>query len=426
MKTIKIVKLLPIIFCAILIACSSSKEEPKPVSPSSIVLTSNTTSIDVGAAVTFTVKTNLNAIVTSEARILVNNSPISGTSFSPSTSGSYKVKAEYKNLTSNEITVNVSSPVVSIAISSNVTTVEAGDLVTFTAMATLGDNTVVDKTSDCTFYINGQSINGAKYLLTELGENKIKATINSVTSPEVKVQVTPINLPSDFTKKSVIEDYTGTWCGWCPRVSRAIELVKEQTDNVFSVGVHLANGDPMENDYSKALRAAYGVSSFPTAYLNREVKWSYPETTNINQALNYATGKTNLGLGVNSNLSGSTLNIVVNTGFTTGTSGAKIVVFVLEDKVKYPQYNYTTYYNGINPISNFQHDNVLRYSATNVLGDATDTSTGVHLISYNVDLSNKEISNYDNVRILAMLVDDTGKKVLNAQYSKINEDVNFD
>ena len=31
-----------------------------------------------------------------------------------------------------------------------------------------------------------------------------------------------------FKHRVLIEDFTGAWCGWCPRVSHAIELLKEK------------------------------------------------------------------------------------------------------------------------------------------------------------------------------------------------------
>ena len=44
-----------------------------------------------------------------------------------------------------------------------------------------------------------------------------------------------------FTKRVLIEDYTGTWCGNCTRVALAIERVLAKTDRAEIVAIH--NGD---------------------------------------------------------------------------------------------------------------------------------------------------------------------------------------
>ncbi len=431
MKTIRVLRVLSMFFLVTILGCSTSDKEEGVEQVTSIVLTSDVTSFEEGGVAVFTVKTNLSEEVTSNAIISIDGTPISGKSFTSNNAGTYKVEAKYNELKSNVLTLTVTpkltSEVVSIEVIPNVTTTEIGGLVVFTANATLKNNTNVDKTESATFYVNGKAIEGDKYLLTNLGENKVKALLNSIESNEAKVEVVQVSLPVNFTKKSVIEDYTGTWCGWCPRVSWAIELVKKQSDKVFSVGIHVENGDPMENEWSKAMRVAYAVNGFPTAYLNREVEWSYPEPNNINQAISYAQGTTNLGLRINSlQLNENLLDVVVNWGVVGNVSGAKIVLFVLEDKVVYKQSNYTKYYNGVNPIVNFEHDNVLRYSATNILGDDIDTSVGVHLQTFKIDLKDKKIHDKSKIKILAMLVDQTGKKVLNAQYAALGELKEFD
>ena len=40
-----------------------------------------------------------------------------------------------------------------------------------------------------------------------------------------------------FKKRVLIEDYTGTWCGNCTRVSHAIEEVKLLTDKAVTVAI---------------------------------------------------------------------------------------------------------------------------------------------------------------------------------------------
>lgn len=64
------------------------------------------------------------------------------------------------------------------------------------------------------------------------------------------------------TKRALLEEYTGTWCGYCPRGFVGLEHMNELLGNDF-VGVSYHNDDPMEftDDYLYA--------SFPTAWIDR-------------------------------------------------------------------------------------------------------------------------------------------------------------
>lgn len=432
MKTTKLFSVLVLVINVFLFACSSEDETPPNTggenpdsSPTSITLTADKNSFNEGGTITFTVKTDLGVNVTSQSVIKVNGTAISGNTYTGTTVGSYIAKATYESLTSSELPFTVNATVTSVEVRTNVTAINAGELVTFFAEAHYSDGSTQDKTSETVFSVNGTEIVGNKHIGFTIGTSTITGTFSSVTSDAVSVQVNQVSTPSTYTKKAVVEDFTGTWCGWCPRVSHALTLVEAQSNKVFTVAAHI--NDAMENSYSIALKNALGVSGYPTAYIDRETRWSAPETSNVSQATDAATGSTNLGLAVNSVLSGQTMQVVVSTGFAQSVSGTKLVVFILEDGLTYSQSNYTGYYGGVNPVSNFEHNHVLRYSVTNVLGNSTTTTSGVHHTSSTINLSTvANISNTSNTAVLAMLVDSTGKKVLNAQYAKVNIAKTFD
>lgn len=69
-----------------------------------------------------------------------------------------------------------------------------------------------------------------------------------------------------FTRVPVIEEFTGTWCGWCPRGFVGMEMAHEKYgDQVVLIAAH--NGDPMEiSDYNPVMST---VSGFPDARVNR-------------------------------------------------------------------------------------------------------------------------------------------------------------
>lgn len=83
-----------------------------------------------------------------------------------------------------------------------------------------------------------------------------------VEAPEVKgtmkiYSFIPVNRP-------LVEEYTGLWCGWCPRGYVALETMKETIGDLF-IAVAYHNGDPMAviRNYPNT------VPGLPYAFINR-------------------------------------------------------------------------------------------------------------------------------------------------------------
>ena len=306
----------------------------------------------------------------------------------------------------------------SISITSDKSTIQVGETVTFTVV----DSEDVNITSQSVILIDGNSISGSTFVPLQAKTYEATSSYESLVSNKIDFTAT---LPSSFSKKAVVEDFTGTWCGWCPRLSYAASLVEEQTDKVFVVGVH--NRDQMANSFGSALEQEYIITGFPTAYIDRANKWQ----GNIEQALNAAEGTVNVGLAIESSLTGSVLDFKVYQGFLENMTDVKLVVYVLEDGILANQVNYTSYYggvgsSGVSTIVNFEHNGVLRYAATDVMGDPTTSTAGVHEKSYSVDLSSYDVLVPENTGVLAMLVDDSGKVLYNAQYVIAGQNQDFD
>ena len=402
------------IFIAALFSCSSPSEETPiidPVSgPTSISITSDKSTLEVGETVTFTVTDNEDENVTSQSTILVDGAAISGSTFTPVDAGIFEIKATYLSVNSNVIDITVNAPVTlsSVDVTLSSTAIFIGDILTLAATAVYTDASTVDITSETEFYVDDVLVSGNEYIGVQVGTIEVKAVFESITSSVFQVEVVdPSNLPASFSKKAVVEDFTGTWCGYCPRVSYAASLVEEQTDKVFVVGVH--NRDQMANSFGSALEQEYIITGFPTAYIDRVNTWTYPEPSNVDQALNAAVGTADVGLAIESSLTGSVLDFKVYQGFLENMTDVKLVVYVLEDGILANQSNYTSYYGGASTIVNFEHNGVLRYAATDVMGDPTTSTAGVHEKSYSVDLSSYDVLVPENTGVLAMLVDDSGK-----------------
>lgn len=82
-----------------------------------------------------------------------------------------------------------------------------------------------------------------------------------------KAAANMISIKEAAKRKVVMEEFTGTWCGWCPRGIVAVEGLKEVYPNDF-VAICVHYNDPLaDNSYMQFMNE--NVSGFPSATLNR-------------------------------------------------------------------------------------------------------------------------------------------------------------
>ena len=97
-------------------SCNSDDDNgtTTPVAPvaTSIVLTSDVETVEVGGAFTFTVTDDLAADVTSTSTFLVNNVAIESNVFTSTEAGTFTVKAQNGTLESAPVTVTVTAPAI--------------------------------------------------------------------------------------------------------------------------------------------------------------------------------------------------------------------------------------------------------------------------------------------------------------------------
>ena len=79
------------------------------------------------------------------------------------------------------------------------------------------------------------------------------------TAQDVNVDRVPVHRP-------LIEEYTGTWCGWCVRGLVGMELLRQRFGDEF-IGVAYHNDDPMEIMYTNDFPSSFW--GYPTAFIER-------------------------------------------------------------------------------------------------------------------------------------------------------------
>ncbi|MQP25511.1 Omp28-related outer membrane protein [Flavobacterium sp. LMO8] len=409
---------------------SCSSDEENNGNSDTLTLTPDSYARYVNENITFTAVDEDGENVTSETTFYVNNIAITGNVYTSSVVGSYAIKAVRNGITSPTVNVLFNAapiPLTSITTTTTTLSVDKGDVVNLRAVGNNG----ADLTSSSTFYMNDVAIIGSSITTTTAGTINVYSTHtpsggSMITSPTIQITINDV---IKFNKRVLIEDFTGTWCGYCPRVAYAIDLVNQETNDAVVVAIHRGN-DPYNFSAAGALESQIGLTGYPTAMLNRTTEWNYPETatTSINQAVNLTSGvNPKVGVAMTTTTSGSSASVQVNVKFGSNFSNLKLVVYALENNLIYDQTNYTSYYGGSSVISDFEHDHVLRaVLSTSILGETITGSTNLNdefskTFNYNIPGN----VNAANVRFVAVVLD-SSKKALNSREAGANETQTFE
>ncbi len=414
MKILNLLSILTIF--AFFVSCSESGTDEEPTGPQKITLELDKTSIiaDGSDVTTIVVRDENQNLCTSKCDLFVNGEALNSDQFKTDTPGDYNIKATYDNLTSNSIKVTaIDQPITSIEIKADKTEVLADgiDGVTLTVFDNLGN----EITSQSKLFADGNSIDKNMYSTTSEGKITFKAAYESFEST---VEVT-FTSTATMPKRVLIEDYTGTWCGYCPRVAYAIEDAIAADNRVIAMAIH--NGDPMQYVYEASMRNRYKVDGLPTAKLDRHANWSYPE--NYDGLKNYIGTDAKLGIAISTSLNDRNAEINIQTKFVESISEEiKLVVCLTENKLIESQANYYDDGKG-NPIINFEHNHVLRQAFTDIFGDdipsSSTTKDNIYEKVFSANINTK--FNLENCYIVAFIVktDGNSDEVLNVQQTKL-------
>lgn len=321
--------------------------------------------------------------------------------------------------TKTESTFEEETPkVTSINISASQNNVLINEKVNFSVFSNLGTNL----STVSIFFVDNIEISGNEYSFQELGTYTIKAIYQNLTSNTIQVKVeNPIITLDSFVNRVLVEEYSGTWCGNCPRILYGTELLKQQTDKEVSVQIHLFNNDPFISSAGNVLATSLGVSNVPTGRINRTINWDGPQYQNVAQVISEIKSSSPVGLAIESTVTSGNINLNVVLGFANNTIQTKLMVYVVEDNLFQTQANYSSnLYEGLSSISNFEYDGVLRSVVSNSGGDAITVSGKQAQKQYTISVPSN-VSNVNNAKIVAFLIDSNTNTVLNVRQASLGQ-----
>jgi len=409
-------------------SCSKTEENVPLVNIASLVLTSDSADaiLVVNETVTFTVTGDDQENYNNQATFFVNGAEITGNTYAFDSEGDFEVYAAYAGINSNNLTFDVVSADERTLLLDHKQAFP-NQPVTFSLIDADG----IDTTADATFYVDGSAIAGNVYSSGSVALHEVYAEYE--LGGDTQVSATKNFEIFIAKRKVVLEDYTGTWCGYCPAVAAAAEEAHDATPHLAVVAIHETAAsfpDPYHFPEVQMLKDAFGVNGLPAARINRTTNWNQPYA--ITDVTSIAGEDSDVAVGIKSQLSGNSLNVEVNVLFENGSNpGDKIVLYLTESGLIYDQVNYynddptSPYYQLGDPIPNFVHNDVLRLSLSGIFGDAIEATGSYSTFTKNFSVTLPDDYNAANLHLVAMVVsDDNGAR--NAQYASVNEEKNYE
>lgn len=323
-----------------------------------------------------------------------------------------KTESDFTEVRPETITVNTSTL--------NVTT---GSAVSFSVSSSVNNANV---TTESKLYVNGNLITGSSFTFTDAGNFAVYATKGALTSSVIIINVTAVTSGSSYRHNVLIEEYSGTWCGNCPRILYGVDLLQKQTDKTIVVSTHLFNNDPFITIEGNNLAAQRGVVGVPTGHINRTINWTGPQYENVAQVINNIQASAPAGLAIRSAITGNNLSVTVKAAYSQPlTGGAKLTVYLIEDKLFNTQANYSAnLYGGLSSIPNFEYKGVMRKVVSALGGDDIGASGITNEKTYALTVP-ANISNILNARLVAFITNSSGT-VVNVQDVKVGEEKMFE
>ena len=201
-----------------------------------------------------------------------------------------------------------------------------------------------------------------------------------------------------FVHQSVAMRFTATWCVWCPYMNSSIVRAQElYPGKIQHLALH-GGGSDLQFNPTGTLMSLYKTNAFPTGIMDGRIKVNNSTDIESVAATFIEAGKqteetygTVSGLALRSISSGQNVTIDVD-GYFKQAGDYKITVLLVEDGIVHYQEN------GGN---DYVHDNVVRVTATNILGDAFTVGSDFSQKSFHYTVTVPSGYKIENMRVFA-------------------------
>ncbi len=303
-----------------------------------------------------------------------------------------------------------------------------GDGVDYTTVSVLNQDGI-GMMEQVTVLLNGETITSNKIVSSRPGIFTIYAQYNNIKSNEAQLEVVE-DKNLKFEKNVLIEQYTGTWCGWCPRAINQINTLQKTDKKVVHVAYHLS--DEMTYNLSMSLFQSFGFTGIPTVHADRNIVWN-GEVSAITPL--HSPSRVGISLEVTGDAASISANVNVKFGYDF-SDDIKLSVYLVHDSLIANQANYyntdpnSPYYLAGSPMVSFVHRNVMMKSGTDMFGDIIPpASVDIgSLYSKKIDFTSFNCNDIKKMVIIVFITSSSGSKtdkVLNCIKAKVGEKLEF-
>lgn len=252
------------------------------------------------------------------------------------------------------------------------------------------------------------------------------------------------------TARPVLEEFTGLWCGWCPRGFACMQRMTEIYGEDF-IAVSYHNNDPMEF----AGNIPYQIPGFPYGKINREVG-SDPSFADINALWDQAGREFVIGditAQATWNADKTAIDVASTSRFVGAESGSdyRVVYVLTQNGMKNDDWAQSNYYSGMlsaisgdpcldafveasTPVKGLVFDDVAVYSPDllGIKGSIPEDFQSGEELTHEIEIDAAKVVNtsgenliQDSARlsVVAMLVDHRSGRVVNACRAAVTQDV---
>ncbi len=204
-------------------------------------------------------------------------------------------------------------------------------------------------------------------------QSTVYAMYNDIKSNEAALEVVE-DRNLKFVKNVLMEQYTGTWCGWCPRAIFQISTLEKTDPYIVHVAHHLS--DEMTYNLNMSLFQSFSFTGVPTVHADRNIVWQ-GNISDINKL--HSPSRVGITLDVSGTAQMISAKVDVKFGYDF-TEELKLSVYLLHDSLVSTQANYyntdpaSPWYQAGATMQNFIHRNVMMKSGTDMFGDVIPSS----------------------------------------------------
>lgn len=274
---------------------------------------------------------------------------------------------------------------------------------------------------------------------TEDGDYTFYAVVGDAISNDVKVSVSPAvpALPEDtdvantsFAHHILLVDHTGTDCGYCPQMMKALKEVEDGGEfhgKYYEAMAHSYNtSDPAYSGAAASVSSHFSLTGYPTLTYN----FYHPTSSSYNAE--HIKGQINAlwkesadaGIAASTNLAAK--SVVVNAEVKAAVAGEySVTAWLLEDGIEAKQTNATESWMNI-------HNNAIRQTpSTSVIsgyevGALEAGKTATQIINLKIT---RDTWNRDNMKVMVIVSKKNDKNkydVANVAICPINDSVTYD